>query len=230
MALLGKGVLAIWNGIAPGGEDEFVAWHVREHIPERVGIAGFLRGRRYVAIEGKPKFFNFYETETPQVLTSPAYLARLNAPSDWTRLTIATFLDTTRTVCDVVQSLGYGEGAWIEALRFSTDTPGRQVVQALAGAVLPGLREQPGIVGVHLLEGRIEASQGSTTEKQLRKQPDRVVGAVLLIEAIDAECLAAARATIASDTAIAASGAGRGFEAGRYRLQFGLRHAELAGS
>jgi hypothetical protein len=33
MTLIGNGVLAIWNGIAPQAEDDFVAWHVREHIP-----------------------------------------------------------------------------------------------------------------------------------------------------------------------------------------------------
>jgi hypothetical protein len=51
MGLLGKGVLAIWNGIAPEAEEDFVAWHVREHIPERVALSGFLRGRRYVALD-----------------------------------------------------------------------------------------------------------------------------------------------------------------------------------
>lgn len=64
MSLLGKGVLAIWNGIAPEAEEDFVAWHVREHIPERVALSGFLRGRRYVALDGFPKYFNFYETTT----------------------------------------------------------------------------------------------------------------------------------------------------------------------
>lgn len=57
MGLLGKGVLAIWNGIAPEAEEDFVAWHVREHIPERVALSGFLRGRRYVALDGFPKYF-----------------------------------------------------------------------------------------------------------------------------------------------------------------------------
>ena len=36
MGLLGKGVLAIWNGIAPEAEDDFVAWHVREHISRTI--------------------------------------------------------------------------------------------------------------------------------------------------------------------------------------------------
>src|SRR5262249_56099036 len=81
MALLGKGLLAIWNGITESGEAEFVRWHIREHIPERVGLKGFLRGRRYVAQQGHPKYFNFYETETAQTLESPEYRARLNPPT-----------------------------------------------------------------------------------------------------------------------------------------------------
>ena len=36
MPLLGTGVLAIRNGLAPGYDAEFVEWHVKEHIPERV--------------------------------------------------------------------------------------------------------------------------------------------------------------------------------------------------
>ncbi len=61
MALAGRGVLAIWNGIAEEAEADFLAWHVREHIPERVAVPGFLRARRYVALRGEPRYFNFYE-------------------------------------------------------------------------------------------------------------------------------------------------------------------------
>ena len=63
VALLGSAVLAIWNGIDADAEADFVRWHIKEHIPERVGLLGFRRGRRYVALEGTPKFFNFYETD-----------------------------------------------------------------------------------------------------------------------------------------------------------------------
>ena len=91
MALLGKGLLAIWNNMTEAGEPEFLKWHMREHIPERVGIPGFLRGRRYVAVDGQPKYFNFYETETPDTLVSPAYRTRLNAPTPWTQAVMARF-------------------------------------------------------------------------------------------------------------------------------------------
>ena len=80
-ALLGAGALAIWNGIDPEVEAESVAWYVHEHMPERGGLPGFLRGRRYVALDGEPAYFNFYEIVSSSVLTSPLYLAWLNDPS-----------------------------------------------------------------------------------------------------------------------------------------------------
>lgn len=55
MSLLGKAVVAIWNDILPEGRDNFIEWHNREHIPERVSIPGFLRGRRYIAEQGVPR-------------------------------------------------------------------------------------------------------------------------------------------------------------------------------
>jgi len=50
MSLSGSGVIAIWNDITEEGRANFYEWHDREHIPERVGIPGFLRGRRYIAL------------------------------------------------------------------------------------------------------------------------------------------------------------------------------------
>ena len=55
MSLAGRGAVAIWHDIAPEGRDAFYAWHGNEHMPERLAIPGFLRGRRYAAIEGAPE-------------------------------------------------------------------------------------------------------------------------------------------------------------------------------
>lgn len=226
MALLGKGVLAIWNGIAAEAEDEFVAWHVREHIPERVGLPGFLRGRRYVAVDGDPKYFNFYETTGPEALTSPVYQARLDAPTDWTRRVVAHFTDTWRTVCDVAVSRGTGGGAFLEALRLSSAVPPpafRSAMDDLTGRMM----ETPGIVAAHLLEGRREASGGGSAEKTLRGGPDRVADWVLLIEAVEAEPLLALRAGAAGEAALAAAGAVTPVTRGLYRLQYDLGQEEI---
>jgi hypothetical protein len=222
VALAGRGVLAIWNGIAPEAEADFVAWHVREHIPERVAVPGFLRGRRYVAESGHPKYFNFYEVEAPGTLTAPAYLERLNAPSDWTRRVVRHFEDTSRTICTVVLSTGTGDGGLVAALRLEAAPGAGDLGRTFAPAVIePALRE-PGIVAVHLLEGLPDAG-GQTAEKALRDRPDAQAAWILLVEATDRAPLERVLAGPASREALAQAGAvsadaGRGI----YRLQYAL--------
>src|ERR1700730_11880409 len=85
MSLAGQGVAAIWNDILPEGRADFFEWHNREHMPERVGIPGFRRGRRYIALSGAPEFFTLYETDSPEVLVGQDYLNRLNNPTPLTQ-------------------------------------------------------------------------------------------------------------------------------------------------
>ena len=70
MSLMGSAVVAIWNDITDEGRANFYEWHNREHIPERIGIEGFLRGRRYIATEGSPAYFTLYEVRDTAVLSS----------------------------------------------------------------------------------------------------------------------------------------------------------------
>ena len=224
MALLGKGVLAIWNGITPSSETEFLKWHVREHIPERVGIPGFLRGRRYVALEGRPKYFNFYETENADTLVSPAYRARLNAPTPWTQTVIKEFKDMSRTICDVVVSTGRGEGAWIEAIRIGAVAEPQAFSRAMSGAV-GAVADRDGIVGVHFLKGVEAPGNTPTTESKLRGKPDARCDWILLVEAAELDLLQAA----ASVDVLRRHAPGVAIERGVYRLQYGLAHSEVAG-
>jgi hypothetical protein len=60
MGLAGTGVVAIWHDLLPEAKDEFYEWHNREHMPERAGIPGFRRGRRYIALDSGPEYFNLY--------------------------------------------------------------------------------------------------------------------------------------------------------------------------
>jgi len=120
MALMGRGAVAIWNDVAPEGLAEFYEWHHREHMPERVGIPGFLRGRRYIAVRGAPEFFTLYEASGTDVLAGPHYLERLNNPTPLTRHVIPQYFhNMVRGVCDVRFSVGVGEGGWLITLRFA---------------------------------------------------------------------------------------------------------------
>src|SRR5690348_577522 len=80
-ALMGRAAVLIWNDVAPEGRVQFYEWHDREHMPERLSLPGFLRGRRYARAGHSPEWLTIYEAVDVSALVSPAYLARLNAPT-----------------------------------------------------------------------------------------------------------------------------------------------------
>lgn len=228
MPLLGSGVLAVWNNIAPCFEAEFVSWHVSEHIPERVAISGFLRGRRYIGTDANPKYFNFYETESVETLGSPAYHERLNAPTPWTKKVVAKFKDTSRTACSVATSVGLGTGAWIHTAQLRV-RPEISRTHFLSGldAVLTEISEASGVVGVHLLEGQRSQTKIDTAEKVLRGQPDEFADWIILTEAIDAKSASIVRETALDSEALYGIGAADDSIHGVYRFEFGLTKADL---
>ena len=121
MSLAGLGAVAIWHDLLPAAKDDFYEWHNREHMPERVGIPGFRRGRRFVAISGAPEFFNLYEADSPETLSGQDYLNRLNAPTAWTQRVIPSFRNVARSICRVAFTNGVGSGGVMLTLRFAID-------------------------------------------------------------------------------------------------------------
>jgi len=79
MSLLGKATVLIWNDVLESKREAFYQWHDKEHIPERLALPGFLRGRRYRGdgSHGATEWLTVYEADSVDVLTSPAYLERL---------------------------------------------------------------------------------------------------------------------------------------------------------
>jgi hypothetical protein len=71
--LTGKGLLLVAIDVDPAHEAELHRWYDEEHIAERMAIPGFLRARRFRALEGGPKYLALYDLETPEVLESAAY-------------------------------------------------------------------------------------------------------------------------------------------------------------
>lgn len=89
--MIGEAVLAIWFEFDPAGLQDFDAWYPRQHLPERLSVPGFLRGRRYQVVGAGPTYFTLYELADGGVATSDAYLERLNNPTDWTRRVLPSF-------------------------------------------------------------------------------------------------------------------------------------------
>src|SRR4051812_44128198 len=106
MALLGRGVLAMWWDIAPAMRAEFEDWHSHEHFPERMSIAGFRRGTRWTSALGDDSVFVLYEVESHATLASSAYVTHLNSPTPWSTKMMPHHRNMVRSQCHVFESYG----------------------------------------------------------------------------------------------------------------------------
>ncbi len=112
--MVGSGVLAIWNNCAEGSEKNYENWYQNEHLPERLGVPGFVRGRRYQSLNKDLDFFTWYEVDTPETLRSSEYKKCLANPTPWTRKIMSgVFLNASRTVCrrEIVAGETFGSAA-----------------------------------------------------------------------------------------------------------------------
>jgi hypothetical protein len=224
MPLRGQGVLIIWRGVTPDAEEDARRWHNTEHMAERVGVPGFLRGRRYVSAALPRQYVDCYEVETVDVIRSAPYLARLNDPTPWTQRVLPHFRDVFRIGCRVAATAGRGLGGALLTARFR---PAPDRVAALKGWVggpgLESIREPAGVVAAHLLETVPEVTRIRTAEGRL-KGGEVAAGEepwplVLLVEANDLEVAEAlARGPLHPDR-LAAQGAEPWALVGTYRLQ-----------
>jgi hypothetical protein len=185
LSLAGLGVVAIWHDLLPEARDDFHEWHNREHMPERVGIPGFCRGRRYVAISGAPEFFNLYEADSPEILSGQDYLNRLNSPTAWTKKVVPSFRNVARSICRVAFTNGVGSGGVMHTLRFAIDAANREsTIDALRRRVLPPLVYRKGVTGVHLCLADEAASNVETAERNVRADATAVPAWIVLVEGI----------------------------------------------
>lgn len=196
MTLLGRGAVTIWNDIVPTGREIFYAWHEQEHMIERVGIPGFLRGRRYIGIDAEIEWFTLYETTTGAVLSGEDYLARLNSPTEWTRKAVMEFRNVTRGLTETVAGRGVTDGACLLVVGMTADEEVAAVVREQAPGLIEDLAAIPGICSAHLTEADRAASRIVTAEKRVRGATNDVPDLVVMIESSRTEPLAAARAML----------------------------------
>ena len=106
MALRGAAALAMWWNVADDVRAEWDDWHSHEHFPERLALPGFLRATRWRDARGGEGVFMMYELADHDVLASPAYVARLNAPTPWSTRMLPEHRDMVRAQCRVLASRG----------------------------------------------------------------------------------------------------------------------------
>jgi hypothetical protein len=174
-----QGILAIFNDCRAGREAEFEAWFQGEHLQERLAVSGFLFGRRHQAISGSCGYFNFYVVESPAVLTSAAYLERLDNPTPGTRKVMSEiFINMNRTICMRTLRRGAFRGAYAVIARFnySPDLGAmKQLAESLAG--------DPAIAACEIREAVDPAGQPVSMAEKLRGC-DKKIKACLMVDTL----------------------------------------------
>ena len=167
--MIGTSALAIWLTLDPAGEEEFNNWYPRQHLPERLSVPGFLRGRRYRAAGAGPPYFTLYELADARVLSSPAYLERLNNPTDWTRRVLpgirgAVRNGGTRLAASEPDSV---EQHLLTVRIVPASGRGPAVRAWLTGEAVRTLTALPGVTGAALLEQETGGTAVVTEERRL---------------------------------------------------------------
>lgn len=184
------GILAIWNDFDAEDLAHFERWYNREHLMERVDTPGFRIGRRYERTAmGDRHFFAFYEVDSPAVLNSPAYLQRLENPSQWTQRTMKRFRRMVRTVCDLKAIAGNLTGSHVVVLRADE----AMAPTAVADALVEKLAAEDGIARVQLWTKAAQQTKADTAEMKSRGGDQMIAGAFVVecVRRSDAERVAA---------------------------------------
>jgi len=172
-----SGILAIWNDVTPGRDADFETWFQSEHLAERLAVPGFRYGRRHEAVVGAPRYFVFYVTDRPEVLTSMPYLERLDNPTPMTRMIMTeVFRDMNRTLCHRAVRRGDFRGAYAVTVRWFDAAPD---VAALTSRV-EKLLADPAIAAGEIWTATDPAGQPVALEEKLRGGDRKIMGALMI--------------------------------------------------
>lgn len=185
----------IWTDIPNEDEAAFNAWYDGEHMPDRIlQIAGFLRGRRFRALSGGPRYLAHYEMAGPEVLRDDAYIRLRREPDPTSLMFIPKFRNAMRATTTAAATAGH-DGAVIAAIALKGAGGGPASDDLAAAAALPG------VSGVRLcrIEPELMAASATSTAGFTRaslRVPDQVPDWLLMVEGTDAAAVESARATL----------------------------------
>jgi len=193
MPLPGKAFLAIWNDTLPEHDAEWVRWHTREHMPERVSVPGFLAGRRCLdPSRDVHRYFPLYEGTDVSVFSAAPYLERLNNPTPWTKQTASYFCNFLRSACMTVADAGSGTGGVLGTMRLDRNGATGGLIIEKAQQLVASLTDQSGILRARIGMADDRVSGIETEERRLRpKVAAPSLDGVLMIDGISRHSVAA---------------------------------------
>lgn len=187
-----QGILIVWTDIDPEIEADFNEWYNREHLPDRIPrMPGFLRGRRYVATTGAPKYLTYYDLHSAAVMLSAAHTDLRKARTDRDRFFVPQFRNTIKGICDVVCRAGNGDGGELVLLPVAAEAGQEQAFsEGVCATLLPSLAASRGVASVVYAARNDAVTQASSARDD--RGGDRYLDGLIAVETTDAAGVAAA--------------------------------------
>ncbi|MDM0014832.1 hypothetical protein QTH87_20480 [Variovorax sp. J22P168] len=168
--------------------EDFEHWHTHEHFPERLGIPGFRRASRWTSASGAEGVFVMYELEDYEVLSSPAYLARLNAPTPWSTRMMPHHRNMVRSQSQVLETHGGAVARHALTVRLAPAAGNEAGLRAALKSLIETLPARSGLIGAHLLRHQTPPI-AQTTEQKIRGAADQVADWVFVACGYELEAL-----------------------------------------
>ncbi|WP_432841589.1 hypothetical protein [Dactylosporangium sp. CA-092794] len=187
----GRAALLGWMAVGRADDERYNSWYSYEHVPERLAVPGFVRCCRFRSVGGGPQtiYFTWYEVAGLAVLTSPAYLERLDNPTPLTRATAPCSRLLARGAFEVAGRWGGpGVGGVVRVLPLAVpaaELAAAPVAAALAEAAGGARGYAAGLAGACLLRNdvAVAGARAGTSEGRLTDPAASPGGDVLVLEA-----------------------------------------------
>ena len=166
---MGSAALQLAIDLPPGAGYDSGGGYRRHPRPAGRGVRGFLRARRNPgAAAGGPEFFTLYETQDGDVLSSPAYVERLNNPTEWTRRALPRMARMVRHGYRLLGSRAHEIGPRLLTVRILPHSGREPIVrEALMGEAVGALAEVVDVTACAVYETLPAAGSVLTEERRI---------------------------------------------------------------
>lgn len=192
--------LALWNSIKSAAlQPEYETWHTFEHVPERVGLPGFVEARRYRSLahsptpptpQRPPDYFTCYWLDTIEALNSTQYHEVFARPTPWSARMRLELSDFFRLPCTLGGAYGQSMASQLATLHLRGEAG---AFAAQASRELARRVEHGELVGAHW--GRVTATEEIPIANQPTAQelPGSDSGSdfVVMLQGLDPDALRA---------------------------------------
>lgn len=180
---LGSGALINWIDVHDSDYDLFETWYLGQHLEERVSVPGFIRGRRFRAVDERApgRYLTVYTTESVDVLASEPYLARLDSPTELTREVVAKFARFRRAAARITARDGVATSGRVAVIELDPETTAG-VAELLESSILPQARERRQTLSALFFEPDTAATAAKASTQEGQAGTESLGPAILVLD------------------------------------------------